>query len=137
MEQHLLDYSREYFKQAHGTPYTIPPLSRLLQYDALTEFGEDIHAGKAALSQLKIDNTTWLLLRNQQSKMEPKEQSEQPLDFDQLMNGYRKWPERTTTSPSGRHLGIYKSLLKDFPPTNPSPDYQPRTHGIDIMHMLY
>jgi len=33
-----------------------------------------------------------------------------PLLYDKLQNGIKKWPERTTTSPSGRHLGIYKSL---------------------------
>jgi len=34
------------------------------------------------------------------------------LDYNLLMNGIKKWPERTTTSPSGRHLGIYKTLQK-------------------------
>ncbi len=28
------------------------------------------------------------------------------------MNSIKKWPERTVTSPSGRHLGIYKTLQK-------------------------
>ncbi len=137
MEQHLVDYSREYFKQAHGTPFTIPPLSTLLQYDALTEYGGAIHAGTADLDALDVEEATRLLLRHQKSKMTSSETNAHPLDFEQLMNGYRKWPERTTTSPSGRHLGIYKSMLKDFPPANPPPDYQPRTHGIDIMRMLF
>jgi len=138
MEQHLVgDYSREYFKQVHGTPYTIPPLSNLLQYDALTQFGNEIHAGTVELNEVEIDVATQLLLQHQQSKMTPSEQPEQPLDFDQLMNGYCKWPERTTTSLSGHHLGIYKSMLKDFPPANPPPDYKPRTHGIEIMQMLF
>jgi len=53
------------------------------------------------------------------------------------MQGFKKWPERTTTSPSGRHLGVYKSLLKDLPPSNPPPDYEPRTYGIDIMQCIY
>ena len=26
-------------------------------------------------------------------------------------SGFKKWPEMTTTSPSGRHLGLYKALL--------------------------
>ncbi len=69
--------------------------------------------------------------------MKRSEPHEHPLEFDQLMNGYRKWPERTTTLPSGRHLGIYKSMLKEFPPANPLPDYKPRTHGIEIMRMMF
>ena len=27
--------------------------------------------------------------------------------------GFKKWPEMTATSPSGRHLGLYKALLKN------------------------
>ncbi len=34
------------------------------------------------------------------------------LDYDTLLNGIKKWPECTTTSLSGRHLGIYKALGK-------------------------
>jgi len=28
-------------------------------------------------------------------------------------DGFKKWKERTSTSPSGRHLGHYKSIIKD------------------------
>jgi hypothetical protein len=37
-----------------------------------------------------------------------------PLDmsFEDMCNGLQKWRESTTTSPSGKHLGIYKSLVK-------------------------
>jgi len=38
MEHHLIEYCQEHFKQAHGSPYMIPPLSTLLNYDSLTEF---------------------------------------------------------------------------------------------------
>jgi len=30
-----------------------------------------------------------------------------------MLKGFCKWPERTSTPPSGWHLGIYKSLAKD------------------------
>jgi hypothetical protein len=32
--------------------------------------------------------------------------------FEEFCNGFRVWKERTTTSPSGRHLGHYKLLLR-------------------------
>jgi len=35
-----------------------------------------------------------------------------PFDYNTLLNGIKKWPKHTTTSPSGQHLGIYKSLGK-------------------------
>jgi len=60
-----------------------------------------------------------------------------PKDFDTLMKGFKKWPERTTTSPSGRHLGVYKSLLKDYPPKDPPPNQPPRTHGIEVLKCVF
>jgi len=31
-----------------------------------------------------------------------------------MMNRYQKWNEKTTTSPSGRHLGHFHSLFRGF-----------------------
>ena len=31
-----------------------------------------------------------------------------------IKQGYAAWKERTSTSPEGDHLGMYKVLLKDF-----------------------
>jgi hypothetical protein len=33
------------------------------------------------------------------------------ITLDEYRKGFRSWKERTATSPSGRHLGIYKALL--------------------------
>jgi len=124
MEQHLVEYSQTYFWQVHGTLYTIPPLSQLLQYNALMDFGEAIHEGTTQIDELEIEDVMKLFLKHQHCKMTPTEKSEHLLEFKRLMQGYHKWPECTSTSPSGQHLGIYKSLLKDFPP-EPSSDYKP------------
>jgi len=60
-----------------------------------------------------------------------------------MIQGFKKWPEATTTSPSGRHLGIYKSLAKHFPPpkdkTNPTPNNEPDDpiqSGTDILKLI-
>ncbi len=58
-----------------------------------------------------------------------------PLEFEALMSGFKKWPEHTTTSPSGCHLGVYKSLLKDH--HNEKPGEVPKPKGIDIMHDIF
>jgi hypothetical protein len=34
------------------------------------------------------------------------------MTIDDMCNGLLKWREQTTTSPSGKHLGIYKALAK-------------------------
>ena len=33
---------------------------------------------------------------------------------DDMMNRYKNWNEKTTTSPSGRHLGHYHALFRPF-----------------------
>jgi len=47
--------------------------------------------------------------------MTPNKSHSHPMDPKLLIQGFKKWPEQTTTSPLGRHLGIYKSLAKHFP----------------------
>jgi len=137
MERHLLECSHSHFKQAHGTPFTIPPLSSLLGFGGLTPFGEQITQGAPIPTDIPLDPATHLLLTHQKTLIPPTELQTHPLDFELLMKGFKKWPECTTTSPSGQRLGIYKSLLKDLPPSNPPPDYEPRTYGIDIMRYIY
>ncbi len=63
--------------------------------------------------------------------------SAHPIEFETLMKGFKKWPERTTTSPSGRHLGVYKSLLKDHPPKDPPSNQPPQTYGIEVMQCVF
>jgi len=137
MDDLLLEHSRQHFRQAHGTPFTKPPLSTLLGFDGLTPFGDQIFQGAPIPDDLNIIPATRLLLLHQRSLLKPHERNTHPLEFDALMQGFRRWPECTTTSPSGRHLGLYKSLLKDSPPANPPPDYVPWMHGIDIMRYVY
>jgi len=78
------------------------------------------------------------------------------MPYEDLMLGFWKWKERTTTSPSGRQLGIYKALLKDNhrpkkktttaatkPPvplkTSPTvtTTKAPERNGADVMQMIH
>jgi len=136
MEEHRLEHGRLHFCTAHGTLFTQPPLSQLLEFSGLTPFGDLIFEGRPIPDDIMLSPATQLLLTHQRSLLPPHAKTTHPLDFDTLMQGIRKWPERTTTSPSGRHLGIYKSLLKDKPPTNPPADLPPRTYGRDVMQYI-
>jgi len=134
MEHHLLECSHAHFKQAQGTPFTIPPLSNLLGFDGLTPFGEQVTQGAPIPADIPLDPATRLLLTHQKTLLPPTESQTHPLDFELLMQGFKKWPKRTTTSPSGRLLGVYKSLLKDLPPSNPPLTTNPaRTESISCV----
>jgi len=60
-----------------------------------------------------IDPATTLLLKYHQQVTLPRYNPHHPLNYEELKNEFCKWPEQTSTSPSGHHLGIYKSLIKD------------------------
>lgn len=55
-----------------------------------------------------------------------------PLQYslEDMIQRFSKWPEQTTTSPSGRHLGIYKALVNAH-------KYQIKTsHEVEIEESL-
>jgi len=65
------------------------------------------------------------------------------LIYEELQNGIKKWPKKTTTSSSGRHLGMYKSLqrhvltkeeLKALPPTEAN---APLKQGNDVLFLIF
>lgn len=106
LEDRLYDRNRLHFKQAHGTPFTIPPLSDTLGDSGCTDEAIAIlhddetptiqahHAAIALLDECKAQRTP---ISHQ-------------LPIEAMIAGFSKWRESTTTSPSGKHLGIYKSI---------------------------
>jgi len=57
------------------------------------------------------------------------------MPFEEVIQGFKKWPEKTATSPSGQHLGIYKTLLKDQ--HHEQPGRPVTTKGINIMQDVH
>jgi len=96
-------------------------------------FGHAVVDGHANLDHLQILPLTKTVLLHQWKHIKPPVPKAK-LDFEWLMDGFRKWPKWTSTSPSSRHLGIYKSLLKDVHTGN---EKQPTTKGINIMWMIF
>jgi len=143
MNHTLLEYSRKHFATAQGTPFTVEPLTHLLQYDGLTMFGDRILQGRVDLEALPIDEATRALLANMRDKTKNDDDRQHPLIYDELQKGIKKWPEKTTTSPSGRHLGIYKSLQKHvlskeaLEALSPSQSAAPLKQGRDVLFLIF
>jgi len=135
METQLLQQGKQHFQKAEGTPYTQEPLKSLLSTDSLTPFGEWINRGEPIEPTLPIDHTTQLLLEHQKNALPTLIDRSHPMTFDDVIQGFKKWPEKTTTSPSGRHLGIYKTLIKDQ--HHEQPREPVTTKGIDIMQDIH
>jgi len=141
LEDLVLSQHRKHFSQAHGTTFTNEPLRTLINDECTSEYAQQILSGTAQIDDLPIDEYTKALLKHLKSKMTPNESHSHPMDPEQLTQGFKKWPERTTTSPSGRHLGIYKSLAKHFPPPKTDSDTTPEDNhplqsGNDVLKLL-
>jgi len=123
MENRLMEHFQQHFQQAHGSPFTIAPLAPLLDYHSLTPYAELILQGNAPLNP-ELDPATSLLLKHHQHVTPPTFDPHHPLNYEELKNGFCKWLEWTSTSPSRCHLGIYKSLIKDV--CNPKKKRRPQ-----------
>lgn len=106
MNQALFERNRKHFAQAEGTPCTKPPLSEMLGYDGLTPIAHQILKGTVP----SVESMSVQLLLNELNDQPPTISSN--YDFEDMISGFANWKEQTTTSPSGKHLGIYKTLVK-------------------------
>jgi hypothetical protein len=108
---YLLERNRKHFSQALGTPFTVPPLNVQVDFGASTASCELMLEG-AYDSQLLDDLT--LLLTNHFRSLTERNVLPSTITPVAMMDKYKFWPESTTTSPSGRHLGHYRALLPNL-----------------------
>jgi len=103
IEKTLLSFCQSHFTKAHGSPFTVLPLSDLLKSDSVTPFADSLIKGTADIDRLPLDKATKAFLKHQRRPSHFLAKP-QPLNFEKLTEGFKKWPEKTSTSPSGRHL---------------------------------
>jgi len=143
MNDTLLEHSRTHFAKAQGSPFTVEPLMHLLHYDGLTPLGNQVLKGCADLDSLSLDRPTKALLHNMRDKMPSPTLHEHPLQYEDLACRIKKWKESTTTSPSGHHLGIYKSLLCHVLNDKDQKEYRKQhpsdliIQGKDVLHLVF
>ena len=112
IEDCLIKRNIEHLNQAQGTPCTIPTLSTLLGYDSFTPFGNNILNGTTNFENLQLINiqkSSFLNLRKHSSTNSSKINNH--ITVKEMSEGFKKWQEKTSISPSLRHLGHYKCLL--------------------------
>ena len=106
IEAKLLERNRQHYGQASQTPFA--RLTAVFgrsgtseEATAVLEGNHQVHEYsrevQAILTELRRDPTIPLI--------------ESEITLDDFTKALQKWPEKTSTSPSGRHLGHYKSLL--------------------------
>ena len=111
IEFYLMQRNKRHFSQAEGTPFTRPPLSDCLNWEASTSTAELILNGN--FSNKELHDVAQLLIKHCKAPV-PLDSIAPKMTMGEMLGRYRKWSEKTTTSPSGRHLGHYKCLLNEI-----------------------
>ena len=108
--EHIQQRNRDHFGQAHGTPFTIPPLSEHLGFTGYSEYGQQMLDGTYDATEL--DSNVQLLIQHLEHTHEMElDESRPSISAEEFRGKLQVWTESTSTSPSGMHLGHYKSLI--------------------------
>ena len=133
---HLQKRNRTHFGQAHGTPFTVPPLSDQLGFTGDSIAATQIPEGRYDSSPLS--ESVQLLIKHLKYTHEIEQDTCRPTINDADFCGKLKvWRESTSTSPSGLHLGHYKVLIarhsfsSDADETDLSPEFIARRNEIN------
>ena len=125
---HLQRRNRKHFGQAHGSPFTVPPLSDYLGFQGVGANADKLMYGQYDLSG--FDENVRLLLQHLQITQEMQEEESYPTITEKELRGKLKaWRESTSTSPSGLHLGHWKALIARHQYSNDDDDANIRAHG--------
>jgi exonuclease III len=109
VEQKILARNQRHFGQASVTPLATADIQNLLSFGGTSSLSDKILYNRLDPSTLTPDYYGQQLL----SKCSTDTTVIAPdITFDEMKQRYRCWPERTSTSPSGRHLSHYHALVK-------------------------
>jgi hypothetical protein len=109
LAQTLLERNQRHFAQADGTPFTRAPLCDSLTFSGVSNFGESILKGETIQDQISPSAKAILAKLQRVRPAQPHH-----IPFTAMISGLSKWRESTTTFPSNKHLGIYRSLVQYY-----------------------
>jgi len=88
LEATLLEHSQTHFAQVEGSPFTVKPLSHLLQYDRLTQFGNLVTDDRPIWGIHDFDEPTTAILSNLKWKI-PHDKASHTLNYKTLLEGIK------------------------------------------------
>jgi hypothetical protein len=108
----LLEWNIKHFGQTQGSPFTTSPLVEKFSYDGITPQVTQLSQDSILPMGIKniLSATTDVLNRIVNPQIKHPIQHDLTT-FESFTSAIKKWRESTSTSPSGRHLGHYKSLI--------------------------
>ena len=113
----LIDRNVQHFGQAKETPLATGQFAEDIGISATNDFADEILNGTADFSKYNLSPETTLMLETLKfDPAKPIAEISDKITLAEVKRGLTKWSEKTTTSPSGRHLGHYKILLQPDKP---------------------
>jgi hypothetical protein len=113
IEEELINYNRDWFKQAAETPFGHGELYDMVGYSGLTDEADAIVEGDCIeYLGIPMSRETQVFLEECRRPLTVK-----PIDTiisaEDYIKTVKAWKETTSTSPSGRHLGHYRTAILD------------------------
>jgi hypothetical protein len=115
IERLILQRNIRHFCQAEFTPLATPEVIRKIGSGADTNIAEQLLEGNKYPTDITDDEWSRFLLTSMQRHSK---EVEVEITSEKMMNKYRRWKERTSTSPSGRHLGHFHALFRPLKAKN-------------------
>jgi hypothetical protein len=132
VEQAIIRRNIKHFGQADGTPFTSQALIDIFGRDGDSKATEELLQGKLP----KIDHLPEAVQRILKKISE--NPCTEPIDTEvttqELKNLFKKWKERTSTSPSGCHLGHWHALQAPDGDDPSAEDYEELGDNIMSIH---
>jgi hypothetical protein len=108
VKKQILERNQRHFAQASVTPLATPEIQSLLSFGGISILADRLLFQNLDPSSITPDYYGQQLLA--QCSTDTSEISPD-ISLKDMKRKYRCWPERTSTSPSGRHLSHYHALL--------------------------
>ncbi|OEU13908.1 hypothetical protein FRACYDRAFT_242262 [Fragilariopsis cylindrus CCMP1102] len=115
LERIILEKNIRHFRQAEFTPLASPEVIRKIGFGADTETAEHLLDGTGDPTDITDDEWARFLLTSMKRNSE---ELKIEITAEKMMEKYTRWNERTSTSPSGRHLGHFHALFRPLKAKN-------------------
>jgi hypothetical protein len=100
--------NQAHFRQAKGTPFTIPPLSTMFGWCGTNDTAAKQLDGLLEPSEISgISTATVEILEALWQPIHGLQPISDEITIEEMECGLHNWKEATSTSPSGRHLGHF------------------------------
>jgi hypothetical protein len=127
IERLILQRNIRHFRQTEFTPLATLEVIRKIGFGADTDRADQILAGIEDPADITDGKGSRYLLTSMRRHLQ---ELKIEITTEKMLNKYKRWKERTSTSPSGRHLGHFHAL---FRPLNAKDDKdRDRLEGIRL-----